>query len=159
MVNFCGLWWHLCHFLMILADYGVDKYDIGSGFGHFGIAVEDVSVNWISFCFLVHMLKCQSQDVNLLLLNEWSSLDFMLLSKESLWWITLQFISLRMGLGKHIFKENLWFSFIFRTFAAWHFITSGLHPLSKIMMHWRLKTITGSVTNFVYGRLLVTYLC
>lgn len=24
-------------------DYGVDKYDIGSGFGHFGIAVEDVS--------------------------------------------------------------------------------------------------------------------
>ncbi|KAL8129678.1 hypothetical protein V2J09_018833 [Rumex salicifolius] len=24
-------------------DYGVDQYDIGSGFGHFGIAVEDVS--------------------------------------------------------------------------------------------------------------------
>lgn len=24
-------------------DYGVDKYDIGAGFGHFGIAVEDVS--------------------------------------------------------------------------------------------------------------------
>lgn len=24
-------------------DYGVDKYDIGNGFGHFGIAVEDVS--------------------------------------------------------------------------------------------------------------------
>lgn len=27
----------------MLADYGVDKYDIGTGFGHFGIAVEDVS--------------------------------------------------------------------------------------------------------------------
>lgn len=26
-----------------LTDYGVDKYDIGTGFGHFGIAVEDVS--------------------------------------------------------------------------------------------------------------------
>lgn len=26
-----------------VSDYGVDKYDIGSGFGHFGIAVEDVS--------------------------------------------------------------------------------------------------------------------
>lgn len=26
-----------------LADYGVDKYDIGTAFGHFGIAVEDVS--------------------------------------------------------------------------------------------------------------------
>jgi lactoylglutathione lyase len=32
------------HFdLMMLPDYGVDKYDIGTGFGHFGIAVEDVS--------------------------------------------------------------------------------------------------------------------
>lgn len=28
---------------MTLPDYGVDKYDIGSAFGHFGIAVEDVS--------------------------------------------------------------------------------------------------------------------
>lgn len=27
----------------MLADYGVNKYDIGTGFGHFGIAVEDVS--------------------------------------------------------------------------------------------------------------------
>lgn len=26
-----------------MADYGVDKCDIGTGFGHFGIAVEDVS--------------------------------------------------------------------------------------------------------------------
>jgi hypothetical protein len=24
------------------ADYGVDKYDIGAGFGHFGIATDDV---------------------------------------------------------------------------------------------------------------------
>lgn len=32
-------------FLILLnpfTDYGVDKYDIGEGFGHFGIAVEDV---------------------------------------------------------------------------------------------------------------------
>lgn len=28
---------------MMLPDYGVDKYDIGTGFGHFGIAVDDVS--------------------------------------------------------------------------------------------------------------------
>jgi hypothetical protein len=27
-----------------LADYGVESYDIGTGFGHFGIAVEDVSL-------------------------------------------------------------------------------------------------------------------
>jgi hypothetical protein len=27
-----------------LTDYGVEKYDIGTGFGHFGIAVEDVSL-------------------------------------------------------------------------------------------------------------------
>lgn len=33
--------------MSILTDYGVDKYDIGTGFGHFGIAVEDVR-----FCFL-----------------------------------------------------------------------------------------------------------
>lgn len=31
--------------LIVLQDYGVDKYDIGAGFGHFGIAVEDVSSN------------------------------------------------------------------------------------------------------------------
>jgi hypothetical protein len=24
------------------ADYGVDKYDIGAGFGHFGVGVDDV---------------------------------------------------------------------------------------------------------------------
>ncbi|KAK4340801.1 hypothetical protein RND71_039302 [Anisodus tanguticus] len=28
---------------LLLSDYGVDKYDIGTGFGHFGIAVEDVA--------------------------------------------------------------------------------------------------------------------
>lgn len=32
--------------LILLPDYGVDKYDIGTGFGHFGIAVEDVSFYW-----------------------------------------------------------------------------------------------------------------
>jgi len=26
-----------------ISDYGVDKYDIGTAFGHFGIAVDDVS--------------------------------------------------------------------------------------------------------------------
>ncbi|KAM0939612.1 putative lactoylglutathione lyase [Dioscorea sansibarensis] len=32
------------HFVVELTyNYGVDKYDIGTGFGHFGIAVEDVS--------------------------------------------------------------------------------------------------------------------
>ncbi|XP_047955702.1 probable lactoylglutathione lyase, chloroplastic isoform X1 [Salvia hispanica] len=32
------------HFVIELTyNYGVDKYDIGSGFGHFGIAVEDVA--------------------------------------------------------------------------------------------------------------------
>lgn len=29
--------------ILMVPDYGVDKYDIGSGFGHFGVAVEDVS--------------------------------------------------------------------------------------------------------------------
>lgn len=33
-------------FIGVLTDYGVDKYDIGTGFGHFGIAVEDVSLSW-----------------------------------------------------------------------------------------------------------------
>jgi hypothetical protein len=32
-------------FIGVLTDYGVDKYDIGTGFGHFGIAVEDVSLS------------------------------------------------------------------------------------------------------------------
>ncbi|KAL0559618.1 hypothetical protein IC582_004233 [Cucumis melo] len=32
------------HFVIELTyNYGVDKYDIGTGFGHFGVAVEDVS--------------------------------------------------------------------------------------------------------------------
>ncbi|KAL8489759.1 hypothetical protein ACS0TY_025588 [Phlomoides rotata] len=32
------------HFVIELTyNYGVDKYDIGSGFGHFGIAIEDVA--------------------------------------------------------------------------------------------------------------------
>ena len=36
----------------MLADYGVDKYDIGTGFGHFGIAVEDVSSYFLKWgCF------------------------------------------------------------------------------------------------------------
>lgn len=39
--------------LLCGSDYGVDKYDIGTGFGHFGIAVEDVSLTslhiWLRF--------------------------------------------------------------------------------------------------------------
>jgi hypothetical protein len=31
-----------------LADYGVESYDIGTAFGHFGIAVDDVSSKLIS---------------------------------------------------------------------------------------------------------------
>lgn len=30
--------------VILFTDYGVDKYDIGAGFGHFGIAVDDVSL-------------------------------------------------------------------------------------------------------------------
>jgi hypothetical protein len=30
-------------YLSSCTDYGVEEYDIGEGFGHFGIAVEDVS--------------------------------------------------------------------------------------------------------------------
>lgn len=38
---------------MELPDYGVDKYDIGTAFGHFGIAVDDVSHCFtVIFCFL-----------------------------------------------------------------------------------------------------------
>ena len=27
----------------MISDFGVDNYDIGTGFGHFGVAVDDVS--------------------------------------------------------------------------------------------------------------------
>ena len=37
----------LTNILFALPDYEVDKYDIGSGFGHFGIAVDNVRL--ISF--------------------------------------------------------------------------------------------------------------
>lgn len=54
LLNFVKLWvcyatyteWFLiynaCYF-MAIADYGVDSYNIGTGFGHFGIVAEDVS--------------------------------------------------------------------------------------------------------------------
>lgn len=57
---------HRVYFLLNLADYGVDKYDIGTGFGHFGIAVEDVRVcffnyerlhNWLFTIYTVVLLK------------------------------------------------------------------------------------------------------
>lgn len=34
-----------------ISDYGVDKYDIGTGFGHFGIAVDDVSIPSFSILY------------------------------------------------------------------------------------------------------------
>jgi len=34
---------HRAYYFTEITDYGVDNYDIGSGFGHFGVAVEDVS--------------------------------------------------------------------------------------------------------------------
>ncbi|KAI7978803.1 hypothetical protein LOK49_Contig770G00001 [Camellia lanceoleosa] len=39
------------HFVIELTyNYGVDNYDIGTGFGHFGIAVEDVEFLLKFFC-------------------------------------------------------------------------------------------------------------
>lgn len=35
-------------------DYGVDKYNIGTGFGHFGIAVEDVSFPTLNTTTISH---------------------------------------------------------------------------------------------------------
>ena len=46
-----------CFLLILLLDYGVDKYDIGAGFGHFGIAVEDVSLGKI-MSFQRHSRGC-----------------------------------------------------------------------------------------------------
>ena len=41
---------NFCFSFNNISDYGVDKYDIGTGFGHFGIAVDDVSFpNFSSF--------------------------------------------------------------------------------------------------------------
>lgn len=42
----------------MLPDYGVNKYDIGTGFGHFGIAVEDVSSFFLKWRCLV---SCKQQ--------------------------------------------------------------------------------------------------
>lgn len=44
-----------CVFSML--DYGVDKYDIGTGFGHFGIAVEDVSSYRKPISFSLYLLQ------------------------------------------------------------------------------------------------------
>lgn len=38
-------------YVTIVSDYGVDKYDIGTGFGHFGIAVDDVSFPNFYTCY------------------------------------------------------------------------------------------------------------
>ncbi|KAJ6381834.1 hypothetical protein OIU77_030488 [Salix suchowensis] len=41
----------------MLPDYGIDSYDIGAGFGHFGIAVEDVAKT-------VELIKAKGGKVN-----------------------------------------------------------------------------------------------
>ncbi|RZC92334.1 hypothetical protein C5167_011742 [Papaver somniferum] len=53
------------HYVVELTySYGVDKYDIGNGFDHFGIAVEDVTLSCIKYIisqlfayYLRHMLQ------------------------------------------------------------------------------------------------------
>lgn len=47
--------------LIILADYGMDKYDIGTGFGHFGIAVEDVSCLYLKRKNFLNVITVSSQ--------------------------------------------------------------------------------------------------
>ena len=69
----CELYKHLLppvtyYVSMLIPDYGIDKYDIGTGFGHFGIAVEDVSLlNNVSSAIIYEphqiMLKHSSSDV------------------------------------------------------------------------------------------------
>ncbi|RRT57781.1 hypothetical protein B296_00041860 [Ensete ventricosum] len=58
--------------LQMMADYGVDKYDIGTGFGHFGIAVEDVRLIfmynndfffWIQVSNTVDLIKAKGGNV------------------------------------------------------------------------------------------------
>lgn len=47
--------WKLILHFFCSADYGIDQYDIGTAFGHFGIAVDDVS-----FCYvksIYHFLR------------------------------------------------------------------------------------------------------
>lgn len=39
--------------LLLLTDYGVESYNIGTGFGHFGIAVEDVSLYIFFYSLLI----------------------------------------------------------------------------------------------------------
>jgi len=40
----------------LFADYGVDKYDIGTGFGHFGIGVDDVRLNQLEPCLEIGII-------------------------------------------------------------------------------------------------------
>ena len=40
---------NMLHVVVFMADYGVTKYDIGAAFGHFGIAVPNVSINFPIF--------------------------------------------------------------------------------------------------------------
>ena len=45
-----ALWLAYVLSVVLFPVYGVDKYDIGAGFGHFGIAVDDVSL-LVLMCF------------------------------------------------------------------------------------------------------------
>ena len=40
----------------LFADYGVDKYDIDTGFGHFGIGVDDVRLNQLEPCLEIGII-------------------------------------------------------------------------------------------------------
>ena len=46
-------------------DYGVNKYDIGTGFGQFGVATQDVSTNNVIYQML-HITRLIYNDHNLL---------------------------------------------------------------------------------------------
>lgn len=47
--------------MLLCTDYGVDKYDIGTGFGHFGLAVEDVRWQYES---LFNLFTCRMEMSN-----------------------------------------------------------------------------------------------
>jgi len=44
-LNSCKLF----NYMILLLDYGVTSYDIGDGFGHFGIATQDVRQEYSNF--------------------------------------------------------------------------------------------------------------
>lgn len=58
----------------IITDYGVDKYDIGTGFGHFAIASQDVSV----VCFFLSFFGFKNRCNTHLLANLLSFFDILI---------------------------------------------------------------------------------